>query len=397
MALLTDDDTKPQIETDYLGRESPVSLSGQAALPVGGAPAGASVGPSAPSGAGAAPAVSPGSPTAPGPEGLAQIPVTGSSPSNLQSILGLGGQLGQLAQQILSGASPGSMGSQFPGGVDPELGEFGLPGAPGTELAGLGIPGAEVAGGELALGVGEGLGEAGGEALAGLAESGLGSIGGAALSAIPWIGALATLALNINKGNKEAAGGAMGGGMIGTIIAPGIGTGIGAGLGSAIAQVIQMLNGPSDQWVQFPEHLRNTLIATENANQTLAAALAGATDDAGMQAAIAEWKASIGQHVGGFGAGSDPWALPDVPGAGGYEKGHQGGLSADFSPEMEGLRALLAAAREGKTPQERAEAFLAAGQKHQAFLAEESGKKSAEREAANQYEDPAGVYNVGSA
>lgn len=113
--------------------------------------------------------------------------------------------------------------------------------------------------------------------------------------------------------------------------------------------------GPSKRWLNFPNELAQTLSLTESSNQKLAAALANASNENDIKGAIAAWKSDIGGRVGGFGAGSGEFDIPDVPGATGTK--HEGGISANFNPQTAGLRALMGVARRGGTLAERIQAF----------------------------------------
>lgn len=113
--------------------------------------------------------------------------------------------------------------------------------------------------------------------------------------------------------------------------------------------------GDSKAWQMFPAEVSQTLQLTESSNQGLALALANAQNEGDITKAISEWKSKVGQRVGGFGEGSGALDIPDVPGASG--KKHEGGIGANFVPEVAGLRALERAAQMGLPMSERLKAF----------------------------------------
>jgi len=111
---------------------------------------------------------------------------------------------------------------------------------------------------------------------------------------------------------------------------------------------IQNMFGPSKAWLQFPEHLGQTLGLEGTAMTTLEGRVNAAQSPADLQAAVDELKATVGTKVGGFGTpqylsefpvqnqnvagGMDinsPYFVPYLPGATGTK--HEGGQRAEFS------------------------------------------------------------------
>lgn len=336
------DEPNPQLVADYLGREAPVSLASKPALPVGGAPAGAT-GPSGPSGTGGTPTPTSNITLTPtvGPAGETRFPNAGS---DALSFLTRGGRALDLSRQLVGGGSPVSVGSsQIQDSPNTILGErsgFTAP-SPGFNLgtgaaeSGGGTPGADQFTGAGAIGAGGEIGPLG-------ALGAAGTLVGGGMDLYKFLA-------DINSGRYAGAGGSLAGAGIGSFIAPGPGTLVGAALGNLVGNLIgdafNINEGPSQAWLTFPQRTGEVLQNTEAANQGLASALASATTPEEIQSAIATWKGAIGQRVGGFGEGSGAFDLPGVPGATGTQ--HEGGAYADFGPEVLGLRSELDAARQG--------------------------------------------------
>lgn len=351
---------EPVTATDYLGQRSPVSLSGKPALPVGGPPAAASAGPVLPAGAGVAVpggGIEGGAATATGGQGA--YPVS-SSPGVLSQLAG-GAKLANFVNKFLPSSPTGSFElspetqaawDAFRAGERADLGS--LSGFGNFETLG------QVSGGELGLGA-EGA-DLAGEA-AGLAGT-AGEVASFGAGVAPSFGAL------------SSALGAAGPYWAGLTAAVDF-LGEGKLPGEDILNMIFGFNNPSKGWTSFPGRVQDTLKATESANQTLAQALATA-DTASIPQALAAWRSAIGQHVGGFESRGGPLEIPDLPGAG-YGQ-HEGGgrLTADFSPEVTGLREMLSAAMAGATPEDRIAALMRGLESRRAALGAERESRDAE-------------------
>lgn len=162
--------------------------------------------------------------------------------------------------------------------------------------------------------------------------------------------------------------------------------------------------GASEAWQSFRGRLGNTLGTEAEKSNALAQALLTAQGPQGVQDAIAQWRAGVGEAIPGFGsAETDPYALTFLPGAGGTKGGaaegspsHEG-FNVDFGPTLGGLEAEIQAALHGLSPQERIAAFQSGAQP---LLDARTARDSERRRAAEEQQrlfDESAIYNVGSA
>lgn len=150
--------------------------------------------------------------------------------------------------------------------------------------------------------------------------------------------------------------------------------------------------GPSEAWRTFGTRLGPTLQGEDAATTGLARSLMGAQGQDAVQRAIAEWKASVGQTVPGFGAGSGPLEMPGLPGATGSR--HEGRAVADFSTIQTGLQALEQAALQGLPTDQRMAAFSNAVQPILQALAAEQARRRQEIDSISEWQG--GQQNQGS-
>lgn len=164
---------------------------------------------------------------------IAQI--TGVQDETGQSVQGSGG-LGGLLNSLFSGGSQGSEGGS---GIMGSLGSM-FGGQGGSGLFG-GLFGS---GSQTASGVDLWNGVKSGTASVAAGSSGSSGIGGA----MPYVGALLTLASSYKSGNKGASAlsGAAAGAQVGTQIMPGWGTAIGAVIGAVAGAVLSHKGGPKE-------------------------------------------------------------------------------------------------------------------------------------------------------
>lgn len=118
--------------------------------------------------------------------------------------------------------------------------------------------------------------------------------------------------------------------------------------------------GPSVDWMTFGPRLGQTLQATDAATTEFARTLVGAQGQDAVTQAVEAWKRAVGEVVPNFGAGTGPLDIPGLPGATGSR--HEGRILADFAPTTAGLQALLQAALQGLSPEDRIAAFQAGAQ-----------------------------------
>lgn len=204
-------------------------------------------------------------------------------------------------------------------------------------------------------------------------SSALGAAGGAAGAATALLGLLASATGDPElKKAAQAAGAAVGVGSLaatganlaatgGTLAAAGASAGIGAAAGAALAPVTaallidsilqlagsedapnligSMMEGTVGHYPFFGTKLANTLSAEKTNLSALSGALPYVQSQQQLADLLSQYKQRVGQNVGGYGEGSDPYAIPDLPGAGG--SAHEGGINADFSPQVTSLNQLI--------------------------------------------------------
>jgi hypothetical protein len=130
-------------------------------------------------------------------------------------------------------------------------------------------------------------------------------------------------------------------------VAPGIATGLGAvaaplailslldqvmklgggeGTGINIADIFT--GGAKDPWLTFGKGLQNSLGNEGASAGELSSALPYVQSQDQLKQILDLYKGQVGQSVGGYGAGSDPFTVPGLPGAGGSS--HEWGQVANF-------------------------------------------------------------------
>jgi TP901 family phage tail tape measure protein len=172
---------------------------------------------------------------------------------------------------------------------------------------------------------------------------------GGAVSAASTFAAGLGVALNLftafsSLGSSTSTGtlaGTVAGAGLGFVVGGPAGALLGAALGGTVGGFLGGLfgGGPSERWLSFGGRLGETLNLEQGATNALTGALKASATTGDVQSAIADWKSAVGGRVGGFGAGSGPFDLPSLPGAGG--SAHEGGAVADFEPQLVELRTFV--------------------------------------------------------
>ncbi len=244
---------------------------------------------------------------------------------------------------------------------------FAGPGVFGDNLGTLGN-----VGGSLSDALRSGAGAAGGATGAAAGSSGLGTglSGAGALAALLGLIAQETgnadlgkaaSALGVGAGAATtgagiaatAAGEAVAGGALGAAALP-----IGAAWLPILALTMATGESPDfsdiatggrvDPWLTFGNRLGLTTGLENQSLNALATGLPRAQSQADLQSLLDTFKSKVGERVGGFGEGSDPFTIPNLPGAGGSM--HEGKQVADFGPEVNMLNKIIGQLRGNLPP-----------------------------------------------
>jgi len=330
---LTDEQVSSTL--DWLGRTQPVGQK-QLALSTatGGAPAGGPVTP----GGGVVESAEPGGGAPGGPGGK-----TGGGASPIMQAVRVADLVRRAAGLIPAGAAevPGAFGGERAFGS--QIAQEG--GAQGLRTLGTTTGGLEG-------GLSTSVSAPGGEQAAALGAQGLGDVGdvaaagaGGVAQALPYVGAALGIGQTI-AGNDPDVVKALD--SLSYATAP-----FTFGITALIPTIMHALGlqkwfGPSRAWLQFPEHLGQTLGLEGSAMKTLESRVNAAQSPADLQAAVDELKTTVGTKVGGFGSpewnaqylgvnpalagglpADSPYMVPYLPGATGTE--HEGGQVAELS------------------------------------------------------------------
>jgi hypothetical protein len=100
-----------------------------------------------------------------------------------------------------------------------------------------------------------------------------------------------------------------------------------------------MLEGLMGDYWKFAPQLGITLTGETTGLKTLAGALPYVGSQAELGNLLDLFKRDQAQRIGGYGEGADRYTVPNLPGAGGSS--HEGGIVADFGPQVTNLNALI--------------------------------------------------------